>query len=91
MLHVAPGTRIFLATAPVDLRRGHDGLAALVQSMFEMDPLGGHLFVFVGRRVDCVKVLFWDRGGLVLYYKCLAKVAVRQSPPPSRLDLGSAS
>lgn len=91
MLHVAPGTRLFLATAPVDLRRGHDGLAALVQSMFEMDPLGGHLFVFVGRRVDCVKVLFWDRGGLVLYYKCLAKVAVRQSPPPSRLDLGSAS
>ena len=70
---VAPGTKIFLATEPVDLRRGHDGLAALVRGMFEMDPLAGHLFVFVGRRLDRIKVLFWDRGGFVLYYKRLAR------------------
>lgn len=61
MLSVSPGTRIYLATEPVDLRRGHDGLTALVRARFGMDPLQGHLFVFVGRRVDRVKILFWDR------------------------------
>jgi transposase len=73
MLSVAAGTKIYLATESVDLRRGHDGLSALVQSRFGMDPLHGHLFVFVGRRRDRVKVLFWDRGGFVLYYKRLAQ------------------
>lgn len=73
MLSVAAGAKVYLAAQPVDLRRGHDGLCALVHSQFKMDPLGGHLFVFVGRRVDRVKVLFWDRGGFVLYYKRLAR------------------
>lgn len=73
MLSVAAGSKVFLAAQPVDLRRGHDGLAALVRSIFNLDPLDGHLFVFVGRRIDRVKVLFWDRGGFVLYYKRLAR------------------
>ena len=73
MLTVASGAKVFLAAEPVDLRRGHDGLTALVRSRFGMDPLDGHLFVFVGRRVDRVKILFWDRGGFVLYYKRLAR------------------
>jgi transposase len=73
MLSVAPGARVYLAAEPVDLRRGHDGLTALVRTRFKMDPLEGHLFVFVGRRVDRVKVLFWDRGGFVVYYKRLAR------------------
>ena len=73
MLSVAPGTKVYLATEPVDLRRGHDGLAALVHGRLGMDPLQGHLFVFVGRRVDRVKILFWDRGGFVLYYKRLSR------------------
>jgi transposase len=73
MLSVAPGTKVYLATEPVDLRRGHDGLVALVEKTLSLDPYAGHLFVFVGRRGDRVKVLFWDRGGFVLYYKRLAK------------------
>jgi transposase len=73
MLSVAAGAKVYLAAQPVDLRRGHDGLCALVHSQFKMDPLAGHLFVFVGRRIDRVKVLFWDRSGFVLYYKRLAK------------------
>jgi transposase len=73
MLHLAAGTQVYLAAAPVDLRRGHDGLVALVRSLFGMDPLHGHVFVFLGRRVDRVKVLFWDRGGFVVYYKRLAR------------------
>jgi hypothetical protein len=59
-----PDECAILAAEPVDLRRGHDGLTALVRARFKMDPLGGDLFVFVGRRIDRVKVLPWDRGGL---------------------------
>jgi len=86
MLSVAAGTKVYLAAEPVDLRRGHDGLTALVRTRFGMDPLDGHLFVFVGRRVDRVKVLFWDRGGFVLYYKRLARGRFRMPKIPSGAD-----
>ncbi len=55
------------------MRRGHDGLAAIVQSQWAVDLFEGHLFVFVGKRSDRVKILFWDRGGFVLYYKRLER------------------
>ena len=86
MLSVSAGTRIYLATEPVDLRRGHDGLTALVRARFGMDPLQGHLFVFVGRRVDRVKILFWDRGGFVVYYKRLAQGRFRMPNVESGAD-----
>ncbi len=73
MLSVAAGAKVYLAAEPVDLRRGHDGLCALVRGNFSLDPFAGHLFVFVGRRGDRIKVLFWDRSGFVLYYKRLAR------------------
>jgi transposase len=73
MLSVTHGARVYLAQQPVDLRRGHDGLCKLVRGVLALDPFSGHLFVFVGRRGDRVKVLFWDRGGFVVYYKRLAK------------------
>jgi transposase len=90
MLSVAAGMKVYLATEAVDLRRGHDGLCALVRSLFGMDPLDGHLFVFVGRRGDRVKVLFWDRGGFVLYYKRLARGRFRLptiAPGAERVEL----
>lgn len=86
MLSVAAGARVYLAAEPVDLRRGHDGLGALVRTQFGMDPLDGHLFVFVGRRVDRVKILFWDRGGFVLYYKRLARGRFRMPKIPTGAD-----
>lgn len=73
MLTVSAGTQIFLASLPVDMRRGHDGLCALVRQSLDLDPFSGALFVFVGKRGDRIKCLFWDRGGFVLYYKRLAK------------------
>jgi transposase len=73
MLTLTTSTKIFLATEPVDMRRGHDGLCALIRSQFRLDPYSGQVFVFVGRRRDRVKLLFWDRGGFVLYYKRLAR------------------
>jgi transposase len=73
MLTVGAGTKVFLAAAPVDLRRGHDGLCSLVRNQLVLDPFCGHLFVFVGKRGDRVKCLFWDRGGFVIYYKRLSR------------------
>ena len=71
MLTLPPSVRIYLAVEPVDLRRGHDGLSAIVRGQWGEDLFAGHLWVFLGRRRDRCKILFWDRGGLVLYYKRL--------------------
>jgi transposase len=86
VLTLAAGLKVFLATEPVDLRRGHDGLCSLVRNVLAMDPLDGHLFVFIGRRGDRVKVLFWDRGGFVLYYKRLARGRFRMPRVPEGAD-----
>lgn len=77
MLTLPPSVRIFLAVEPVDLRRGHDGLYAIVRNEWRMDAFAGHLFVFVGRRRNRIKILFWDRGGFVIYYKRLERSRFR--------------
>ena len=68
MLSVGPGTRIMMAVAPIDLRRGHDGLITLVRQRCGGDPYSGELYVFFGRRMDRVKILFFSAGGFVVYY-----------------------
>jgi transposase len=72
MLTFAPSLRVFLASEPVDMRRGHDGLFAIVKS-WDLDPFSGDLFAFVGKRGDRVKILVWHRGGFLLLYKRLEK------------------
>ena len=71
MLTLPRSVRIYLATAPADMRKGHDGLCALVKQDLGRDVYSGHLFVFVSRKGDRVKILTWDHGGFVLYYKRL--------------------
>jgi transposase len=70
---MGPGAAVVLATEPVDLRRGHDGLVTLVRSLWQADPYSGTLFVFFGKRRDRVKVLFFSAGGFVVYYKRLER------------------
>ncbi|QRZ16052.1 IS66 family insertion sequence element accessory protein TnpB (plasmid) [Paracoccus methylovorus] len=60
-----------VATKPVDFRKGHDGLAALVPSVLRKDPFTGTVFVFRARRADRLKLLYWDGTGLVMAYKRL--------------------
>jgi len=73
MIGLPAGTRVWLAAGLTDMRRGFDGLAALVQGALTQDPFSGHVFVFRGRRGDIVKVLWWDGQGLCLFAKRLEK------------------
>lgn len=77
MLSLPPSVRIFLASEPVDGRRGMDGLAALVREVFGEDPLSGHLFVFRNRRGSGAKILYWDRSGYWLLQKRLERGVFR--------------
>jgi transposase len=63
--------RIYFCAQPTDMRKSFDSLAAVVRDWLGHDPLSGHLFVFRSRRGDRVKLLWWDRDGLTLYYKRL--------------------
>lgn len=73
MLSLSPAVRVYLASEPADMRKSIDGLGAIVRSQLGEDVYSGHLFVFVSRRGDRVKVLTWSRGGFVVYYKRLEK------------------
>ncbi len=64
-------TRIWLATAPADMRCGFDRLAELAGAVTEQNPLDGHLFLFRGRHGDRLKILYFDRDGWALWYKRL--------------------
>ena len=73
MIGLPAGTRVWLAAGPTDMRKGFDGLAALVQTTLSRDPFCGHVFVFRGRRGDLVKLLWWDGDGLCLLAKRLER------------------
>ena len=61
MLSVPPSVKIFLYGQAADLRRGYDGLAAIVKDAMGEDPLSGSLFIFVNQRGNRIKLLYWDR------------------------------
>ena len=71
MIFPSNRVRIFVATDPVDFRKGHNGLAALVQNHLHKDPFTGTVYVFRSKRADRLKLLYWDGTGLVMAYKRL--------------------
>lgn len=72
MLSLPANARLFLCSAPVDMRKSFDGLCGLVETVFQKSVFDeGHLFLFVNKRRDRVKALWWDRDGLVIVYKRL--------------------
>lgn len=81
MIHLPPTVRIYLAVHPADMRKGFDGLAAIVTSALQLDPLSGHLFVFRNRRGDRLKVLWWDRDGYAIWMKRLERGTFKFPPP----------
>jgi transposase len=90
MLTWPPGIQVFMAIEPVDLRKGFDGLSAAVQAVFGRQVLDGHLFLFLNRRRDRVKILWWDRDGLAIFYKRLERGSYempRHEPQAQHLTL----
>lgn len=71
MLNLPAAVRVFVCTRPTDMRRSFDGLAMLAEEVVKEDPYSGHLFVYRNRRGDRVKILYWDRSGLAIWYKRL--------------------
>jgi transposase len=77
--------QVWVATTPVDMRKSFDGLAEVVRGFLGHDPLSGSLFVFRNKGGHLVKILWWDRDGLAIYYKRLERGAFQfpRSSQPS--------
>ena len=73
MIGPPPGTHVWLVAGVTDMRKGFDGLSAMVQTALQYNPFSGHLFVFRGRRGDLIKILWWDGDGLCLFAKRLER------------------
>lgn len=73
MMTLAPGVAIWLATAPTDMRKGFDGLAQIVIEHVERNVLEGGLYAFFNKRRDRVKLLWWQEGGLCIWYQRLER------------------
>ena len=71
------GLQVFIATKPMDMRKSFDGMAALIQNEFKKDVQSGHLFVFLNKRGDKVKIMYWDRNGFAQWYKRLERGVFR--------------
>ncbi len=80
MISLPHPVRVFLHAPATDLRKGFDALSGLVTTAFGQDPLSGHLFLFVNRRRDRLKILYWDRDGLAIWYKRLETPGTFQLP-----------
>jgi transposase len=92
MLSFRSGTRIFISTEPTDMRKGFDGLSAIVEHQWTANPLSGDLFVFANRRRTLLKLLYWDTDGYAIWYKRLEQGAFRIPPPTpeGRIELTAA-
>lgn len=77
MLTLPPSVRVYVATAPCDMRKHIDGISALVENLLQESPRSGHLFVVFNRRGDQVRILFWDRTGYCLLSKRLERGVFR--------------
>ena len=87
MLSLPPSVHVFIAKAPVDMRKSFDGLENLVRVVLKKNPMLGHLFVFTNKRRDRVKILMWDRHGWSILYKRL-EVGTYKFPETSSIADG---
>jgi transposase len=85
MIALPPQIRVFLYRLPTDMRKSFHGLVALTESSLMQDPLSGSLFVFVNRRRDRIKILYWGQTGFCIWYQQLQK-GTYQLPDEASLE-----
>jgi len=85
MIALSSQIRVFLYRRPTDMRKSFHGLVAMTESELKQDPLSGSLFVFLNRRRDRVKILYWGQSGFCIWYQQLEK-GTYQIPSPTALD-----
>jgi transposase len=85
MIALPPQIRVFLYRLPTDMRKSFHGLVALTESALMQDPLSGSLFVFVNRRRDRIKILYWGQTGFCIWYQQLQK-GTYQLPDEASLE-----
>ncbi len=73
MILVPRAVRVYFATRPVNLRKSFDGLSNEIRHALGHDPLSGHVFVFLNRRKNQVKLIVWTRGGFTIVHKKLER------------------
>lgn len=85
MIALPPQIRVFLYRRPTDLRKSFHGLVALTEEELKQDPLSGDLFVFLNRRRDRIKILYWAETGYCIWYQQLQQ-GTYEIPEPESLD-----
>ena len=73
MFALSSSLNYYLYHAPTDMRMGFNGLCGLVQTRMQRNPLSGEVFIFINKRRDHMKLLHWEYGGFLLYYKRLER------------------
>ena len=81
MIGLPSGTAIYLCTDAVDFRKGFDGLTGIVTTSLGKNVTDGSLFLFVNRKRDRIKALWWETGGLTLWYRRLEQGTVELPKP----------
>jgi transposase len=91
MILLPQAVRIFVALAPVSLRKSFEGLSNEVRNILEAEPLSGHVFIFLNRRKTQVKMLLWTRGGYMIVHKRLEQgrftFPARVSPEAAQVEI----
>jgi len=86
MFSLSSSQQYFLYSQPTDMRKSFDGLCGLVSSKMGRNAMSGEVFIFIGTRKDAIKLLHWESGGFVLYYKRLEKGTFDLSKSSSQSD-----
>lgn len=73
MFSLGSSNSYYLYDQPADMRKGFDGLCGLVISQMKSNPMNGSVYVFLNKNRNLIKLLHWEHGGFVLYYKRLEK------------------
>ena len=73
-------TKVYLAKEATDMRKGFPGLVALTEAVLRQEPTSGHLFVFLNRRRDLMKILYWDGTGFCIWAKRLERGSFQRPP-----------